>query len=150
MKVILLQSHDTLGNIGDVVSVKSGYARNYLLPNKIASIATDETIKNLEIWVEQQSIKEAKNRENLELLAKYLDKLTIKFELQAGDVGKLFGSVTSQMISDEIENQGYSIDKKEIILEESLKQTGNHFVHVDLGNELKPKVKVKISEGKKK
>ena len=146
MKVILLQSHDTLGNIGDVVSVKSGYARNFLLPNKIASIATDETIKNLGIWVEQQSIKEAKNRENLELLAKYLDKLTIKFELQAGEDGKLFGSVTSQMISDEIENQGYSIDKKEIILDEPLKQTGNHFVYVDLGENFKPKVKIKIKE----
>ena len=146
MKVILLQSYDTLGNIGDVVSVKSGYARNYLLPNKIASIATDETIKNLKIWVEQQSIKEAKNRENLELLAKYLDKLTIKFELQAGEDGKLFGSVTSQMISDEIENQGYSIDKKEIILDEPLKQTGNHFVYVDLGENFKPKVKIKIKE----
>jgi len=149
MKVILLKSHDKLGNIGDIVSVKNGYARNYLLPNKIASIATDDTIKALEIWIKQQATKEAKNRENLELLAKYLDKLTIKFELQAGEDGKLFGSVTSQMISDEIENQGYSIDKKEIILEDSLKQTGNHFVHIDLGNELKPKVKVKISEEKK-
>ncbi len=148
MKVILLKSHNSLGNIGDIVSVKSGYARNYLLPNKIASIATDESIKNLKIWIEQQSTKEAKNRENLELLAKYLDKLTIKFELQAGEDGKLFGSVTSQMISDEIENKGYSVDKKEIVLEEPLKQTGNHFVHIDLGNDLKPKIKIKISEDK--
>ena len=77
-----------------------------------------------------------------------LDKLTLKFNLQAGEDGKLFGSVTSQMISDEIDKQGYSIDKKEIILEESLKQTGNHFVHVDLGEDLKPKIKIKISEEK--
>ena len=103
MKVILLKSHDTLGKTGDIVSVKSGYARNYLLPNKIATIATDTTIKSLQAWIEQQSIKEAKNKENLESLAKYLGKLTIKFSLQAGEDGKLFGSVTSQMISDEIE-----------------------------------------------
>ena len=77
---------------------------------------------------------------------KHLNKLTLKFELQAGDEGKLFGSVTSQMISDEIESLGYSIDKKEIILEEPLKQTGNHFVHVDLGENFKPKVKIKIKE----
>ena len=149
MKVILLKSHDTLGKTGDIVSVKSGYARNYLLPNKIATIATDTTIKSLQAWIDQQSIKEAKNKENLESLAKYLGKLTIKFSLQAGEDGKLFGSVTSQMISDELENQGYSVDKKEIVLDEPLKQTGNHFVYIDLGNDLKPKVKVKISEEKK-
>ena len=149
MKIILLKSQDTLGNVGDIVNVKDGYARNYLIPNKIASYATKENIKTLNTWIEQQTIKEAKNRENLELLTKSLDKLTLKFSLQAGDDGKLFGSVTSQMISGEIENLGYSIDKKEIILEEPLKQTGNHFVYIDLGNDLKPKVKVKISTEKK-
>ena len=149
MKVILLKSQDTLGNVGDIVNVKVGYARNYLIPNKIASFATKENIQTLNAWIEQQTIKEAKNRENLELLTKSLDKLTLKFSLQAGDDGKLFGSVTSQMISDEIEALGYSIDKKEIILEEPLKQTGNHFVHIDLGDNLKPKVKVKISAEKK-
>ena len=82
------------------------------------------------------------------MLAKYLNKLTIKFELQTGEEGKLFGSVTSQMISDEIENQGYSVDKKEIILEEPLKQTGNHFVNINLGNDFDAKTKVKISEKK--
>tara|TARA_B100000959_G_C14915203_1_gene596983 strand:- start:734 stop:1183 length:450 start_codon:yes stop_codon:yes gene_type:complete len=149
MKIILLKSHDNLGNVGDVVSVKDGYARNFLIPNQIASIASKENIKSLKVWVEQQGKKEANNRKNLELLSKYLDKLTLKFSLEAGDDGKLFGSVTSQMISDEIENQGYSVDKKEIILEESLKQTGNHFVHIDLGENLKPKIKIKISELKK-
>ena len=149
MKVILLKSQDTLGNVGDIINVKDGYARNYLIPNKIASYATKENIKTLNAWIEQQAIKEAKNRENLELLTKSLDKLTLKFSLQAGDDGKLFGSVTSQMISDEIENLGYSIDKKEIVLEEPLKQTGNHFVYIDLGNDLKPKVKVKIATEKK-
>ena len=146
MKVILLKTHDQLGKVGDVVNVKAGYARNFLIPNNIASVATDQNIKNLKIWIASEEVKEAKNRENLELLDKHLNKLTLKFELQAGDEGKLFGSVTSQMISDEIESLGYSIDKKEIILEEPLKQTGNHFVHVDLGENFKPKVKIKIKE----
>ena len=121
---------------------------NYLIPNQLASVATEQNMKNLKIWLQQEEVKEAKNKENLELLNKYLNKLTLKFELEAGEDGKLFGSVTSQMISDEIENQGYSIDKKEIILEESLKQTGNHFVIIDLGEDLKPKVKIKISAKK--
>ena len=71
--------------------------------------------------------------------------LTLKFSLKAGENDKLFGSVTSQMISEEIENLGYSIDKKEIILEDSLKEVGNHFVYINLGEDLKPKVKIKIN-----
>tara|TARA_Y100000590_G_C15585170_1_gene963881 strand:+ start:359 stop:805 length:447 start_codon:yes stop_codon:yes gene_type:complete len=148
MKIILLKSQNNLGNVGDIVNVKDGYARNFLIPNKIASVASKENISSLQSWIEQESKKEANNRKNLELLAKYLDKLTLKFSLQAGEGGKLFGSVTSQMISDEIDQQGYSVDKKEIILEEPLKQTGNHFVHVNLSEDLKPKIKIKISEEK--
>ena len=103
MKIILLQTYETLGQVGEIVNVKSGYARNFLFPKKIAQIATDANIKSLESWLKQEEIKEAKNKENKELLVKYLNKLTLKFELQAGENEKLFGSVTSQMISDEIE-----------------------------------------------
>ena len=148
MKVILLETDEHLGQIGDIVNVKPGYARNYLIPNKKASIATKENIVYFEKWIESQKIKEAKNRENIELLAKQLDKMTLKFTLKAGENDKLFGSVTSQMISDEIENSGYSIDKKEIELKEPIKDLGNHFVHVNLGDNLKPKIKIKIQAEK--
>ena len=148
MKVILLETDEHLGQIGDIVNVKPGYARNYLIPNKKASIATKENIVYFEKWIESQKIKEAKNRANIELLAKQLDKMTLKFTLKAGENDKLFGSVTSQLISDEIENLGYSIDKKEIELEEPIKDLGNHFVHVNLGDNLKPKVKIKIQAEK--
>ena len=148
MKVILLQTYETLGQVGEVVNVKPGYARNYLFPKKIAQIATDANVKSLESWLKQEEIKEAKSRENKELLVKYLNKLTLKFELKAGENEKLFGSVTSQMISDEIEKLGYGIDKKELILVDALKTIGNHFVEVDLGSELKAKIKIKISAAK--
>ena len=148
MKVILLQSNEHLGEIGEIVNVKAGYARNFLIPNKMASIATEENIAYFKKWIESEQIKEAKTRANIELLAKQLDKMTLKFTLKAGENDKLFGSVTSQMISDEIENLGYSIDKKEIVLDESLKEIGNHFVHINLGEDLKPKVKIKIQAEK--
>ena len=148
MKVILLQSNEYLGEIGEIVNVKAGYARNFLIPNKMASIATEENIAYFEKWIESEQIKEAKTRANIELLAKQLDKMTLKFTLKAGENDKLFGSVTSQMISDEIEKLGYSIDKKEIVLDESLKEIGNHFVHVNLGEDLKPKIKIKIQAEK--
>ncbi|MAZ60862.1 MAG: 50S ribosomal protein L9 [Candidatus Marinimicrobia bacterium] len=148
MKIILLQTHEKLGQIGEIVNVKSGYARNFLIPNKIASIATDDNIQYYNKWIENQKIKEAKNRKNLELLSNQLDKLTLKFELKAGENDKLFGSVTSQMISDELDKKGYSIDKKEIVLDESLKEIGNHFVYIHLNESLKPKIKVKIAAEK--
>ena len=148
MKIILLKTQENLGQIGEIVNVKSGYARNFLIPNKIAQIATDNNIKSLKAWLGQQEIKEAKNRENKELLVKYLNKLTLKFELQAGEEDKLFGSVTTQMISEELEQKGYSVDKKELILEEPIKATGNHFVEVDFGDDLKAKIKIKVTAAK--
>tara|TARA_B100001029_G_C15035669_1_gene439966 strand:+ start:218 stop:664 length:447 start_codon:yes stop_codon:yes gene_type:complete len=148
MKVILLKTNEHLGEIGEIINVKPGYARNYLIPQKIATLATKENITYYTQWIENQKIKEAKSRENIQLLAKQLDKMTLKFSLKAGENDKLFGSVTSQMISEEIENLGYSIDKKEIILEDSLKELGNHFVYINLGEDLKPKVKIKIKAEK--
>ena len=148
MKIILLKTQENLGQIGEIVNVKSGYARNFLIPNKIAQIATDNNIKSLKAWLGQQEIKEAKNRENKELLVKYLNKLTLKFELQAGEEDKLFGSVTTQMISEELEQKGYSVDKKELILEEPIKTTGNHFVEVNFGDDLKAKIKIKVTAAK--
>ena len=148
MKVILLKTNEHLGEIGEIINVKPGYARNYLIPQKIATLATKQNITYYTQWIENQKIKEAKSRENIQLLAKQLDKMTLKFSLKAGENNKLFGSVTSQMISEEIEKLGYSVDKKEIILEDSLKELGNHFVHINLGEDLKPKVKIKIKAEK--
>ena len=85
MKIILLKTHDKLGNAGDIVNVKAGFARNFLFPQKIAQLATESNIKMLENWLQQQEKQEAKNRENIDLLAKYLNKLVLKFELQSSD-----------------------------------------------------------------
>ena len=149
MKIILKKSHKNLGNPGDVVNVKPGFARNFLFPQQIAEIATEANIKALENWLSIQEIKEAKSRENIELLAKYLNKLVLKFSLETGEDDKLFGSVTSQMISDEIEKEGYSVDKKEIILEEPIKNVGTHKVIIDLGYDYKPEIKIKVSAANK-
>ena len=144
MKIVLKKSHKNLGNPGDVVNVKPGFARNFLFPQQIAEIATEANIKALENWLSLQEIKEAKSRENIELLAKYLNKLVLKFSLETGEDDKLFGSVTSQMISDEIEKEGYSVDKKEIILEEPIKNVGTHKVIIDLGYDDIHEIKIKV------
>ena len=145
MKIILLQSYENLGKVGDIVNVKPGFARNYLIPNRIGSLATKQNIKSLELFLKSQELKEAKNRVNLEALSKKLNSLTLKFSVNAGEDDKMFGSVTSQMIADELEKQEYIIDKKEIVLEEPIKSLGNHKVEINLGYELETKIKIKVS-----
>ena len=145
MKIILLQSYENLGKVGDVVNVKPGFARNYLIPNRIASLATKQNIKSLEVFLKSQELKEAKNRVNLEALSKKLNSLTLKFSVNTGEDDKIFGSITSQMIADELEKQEYIIDKKEIVLEEPIKALGNYKVIVNLGYELDTKIKIKVS-----
>jgi len=148
MKIILLQTYENLGKVGEIVNVKPGFARNYLIPNKIASLATAQNIKALEVFLKSQETKEAKNRVNLEALSKKLNSLTLKFEVQVGEDEKLFGSVTSQMISDELANKGYTIDKKEIQLDDSIKELGNYKIEINLGYELETKIKVKVVASK--
>tara|TARA_Y100000590_G_scaffold344174_1_gene393514 strand:+ start:63 stop:512 length:450 start_codon:yes stop_codon:yes gene_type:complete len=148
MKIILLKSYDKLGKVGDVVNVKAGFARNYLIPNQIGSPATKQNIKSLESFLRSQEIKEAKNRTNLEALSKKLNSLTIKFEMQAGEDDKLFGSITAQMIADELAEQGFNIDKKEINIADPVKTLGNHKININLGYELETKIKIKVSSAK--
>ena len=149
MKVILIQDVDNLGKIGDSVNVKNGYARNFLIPNKLALFANDQNMKSIQSMLKQQELKNAKERSNLESLSKVLDKVTLKFELKAGEEGKLFGSVTSQMISDELAKQDLNIDKKEIVLDEPIKELGKHKVSIDLGENLSASIQIKVNEESK-
>ena len=149
MKVILIQDVDNLGKIGDSVNVKNGYARNFLIPNKLALFANDQNMKSIESMLKQQELKNAKERSNLESLSKVLDKVTLKFELKAGEEGKLFGSVTSQMISDELAKQDLSVDKKEIVLDEPIKELGKHKIDINLGENLSASIQIKVNEESK-
>ena len=145
MKILLSQDVEQLGKMGDIVTVKDGYARNYLIPQRKAIQATEQNILNIQAEAEKRKEKEAKKRADLNALAERLNKLTIKFTLKAGEDDKLFGSVTSQMIIDELSSQGFNIDKKEIEIDDSIKTLGNYFIHINLGYDLKAKVKIKVS-----
>ena len=102
MKIILNKSVDNLGNEGEIVTVKDGFARNYLIPQGIARNATEKNIIAIQKEIKIRELNEAKTRKNMQALNKQLNKLSLKFELKAGEDDKLFGSVTSQMISDAI------------------------------------------------
>jgi large subunit ribosomal protein L9 len=145
MQIILNQDVETLGKAGEIITVKPGFARNYLIPQGIATMATKKNIEATQKVIEIQERKDARTRTNLEALAERLNKLTLKFELQAGEDDKLFGSVTNIMIAEAIAEKGYTVDRKEIEMEETIKSVGNHFVVVKLGNGFSGRIKIKVA-----
>ena len=144
MKIILKQSVDTLGKEGDIVKVKSGYGRNYLIPKGLGVLATPSMINATMQEIERKAIKEAKSKENLEIIANKLNTIKLTFALKAGEDDKLFGSVTTQMISDSLDEKGFKVDKKYISVEDSIKSLGNFSAIVDFGDDISAKVKLKV------
>jgi len=144
MKIILKQSVDTLGKAGDIVQVKSGYGRNYLIPKGLGVLATPSMINATMQEIERKAIKEAKSKENLEIIVNKLNTIKLTFALKAGEDDKLFGSVTTQMISDSLNEKGYKVDKKYIAVDETIKALGNYSAIVDFGDDISAKVKLKV------
>jgi len=145
MQIILNQDVDTLGKAGEIITVKPGFARNYLIPQGMATMATKKNIEATQKSIETQERKDARTRTNLEALAERLNKLTLKFDLKAGEDDKLFGSVTNIMIAEAIAEKGYTVDRKEIEMEEAIKSVGNHFVMVKLGGGFSGRIKIKVA-----
>ncbi|HOV98682.1 MAG TPA: 50S ribosomal protein L9 [Bacteroidota bacterium] len=144
MKIILRKDVDTLGKVGDVVSVKDGYARNYLIPIGIAFEATEGALRQVEEEKKQQVRRLEKERTNAENLAVQLEKISITIKMKVGEEEKLFGSVTAQMIADALTEKGITIDKRLIELEEPLKALGIYDVPIKLQGGVTSKIKVWI------
>ena len=144
MKIILLQSVRGLGDPGEIVNVKSGYARNYLIPNDKAIYATKGNILQTEYKIEKSKELEIKRVSELEEVCKKLNKITLKFELQTSEEDKLFGSVTPQMVSNELLDNGFKIEKKNIEISEPIKSVGSHYVDIYLHKDVVAKIKVKV------
>lgn len=142
MKVILRKEHDKLGQIGTIADVKDGYARNYLIPRGIAYPATDGSMRALEEEKKQAERRSNKEMKESEKLAANLDKVSLTIKMKVGEDEKLFGSVTAQMVADGLKEQGYTIDKRVIDLEEPIKALGIYTVNVKLHASVVGKVKV--------
>ena len=144
MKIVLLESIRGLGDPGDIVNVKSGYARNYLIPQDMAIYATKNNIIQIENRIAKAKEHEAVRVEKLQAVADKLNKISLKFELQSGEEDKLFGSVTNQMIADQLIETGYTVERKDIIINDSIKTIGNHYVTIYLHKDVSAKVKIKV------
>ncbi|MDP3730720.1 MAG: 50S ribosomal protein L9 [Candidatus Omnitrophota bacterium] len=144
MKVILTQTVERLGRIGDVVNVKDGYARNYLFPKNVAKEATPGNMKTLESLKKKQSLEDAKKLDEAKALAQTIAVLSITINAKAGEEEKLFGAVTAEMISTALGNEKITVDKKDIVLDEPIKKLGVYQVGVKIHPEVKASLRVWI------
>ena len=142
MKIILRQDHAKLGKLGDIVEVKDGYARNFLLPRNIGFVATKGNLRALEEEKKQFDDRGKRELHQAEKLAVELEKISVTLKVKVGEDDKLFGSVTSQMIADALKEKGVTADKRIIELEEPIRALGIYTVNLKLHTSVVGKVKV--------
>ncbi len=143
--VLLREDIDNLGARGEIVRVKAGYARNYLLPRKLAVQATASNVKQIEQERAALLKKEAKERGGAESQAEQMRKLSLSFERKVGEHGILYGSVTSMDIAEALKERGYEIDRRRITLREAIKETGEFTVGVRLHREVNVDIPVIVT-----
>jgi large subunit ribosomal protein L9 len=143
-QVLLREDIDNLGARGEIVRVKAGYARNYLLPRKLAVEATTNNVRQIEGERAALVKREAKERSTADAQAEQLRNLTLRFERKIGEAGVLYGSVTSMDIAHALKEQGYEVDRRRIVLREPIKRFGNYEVPLRLHRDVTVDLPVKV------
>ncbi|MSO21861.1 MAG: 50S ribosomal protein L9 [Acidobacteria bacterium] len=144
MEIILRDKIEKLGVRGDVVSVSSGYARNYLLPKKLAVLATPANMKQIEQEKAASVRREALEREDAEALAQQMSQVVIQVSRKVGENEVLYGSVTGMDIAELLAGKGFTIDRRKLELPEAIKSLGQHDVPLKLHREVTAFIKVEV------
>jgi len=145
MQIILLQDVENLGHKDDLITVKDGYARNYLIPKKLAVIATESAKLVLAENKKQRAHKEAKLKENAQSLATRIGVLKLTIGVKASTTGKIFGSVTPLMIAEAINKNGFEIDRRQIIVaDDHIKEVGNYTIKIKLHKDIFVEVPMEV------
>ena len=148
MKVILTQDVRGKGKRGQMIEVSDGYARNFLLPRKLAQEATADNVNTMRMNDKATQERQAKERAEALETSKRLQELTVVVTAKGGGAGRLFGSVTNAEVAEAMEKQfGIQLDKRKIVLDEPIKTTGVYTVKCKLGYEITAEVKVEVKEG---
>ena len=148
MKVVFLQDVKGQGKKGDIKDVSDGYARNYLLPRKLASEATADTLNAIKLKEKAKAAQAAKEKAQAEEYAKKLEAVQVKVRAKAGSSGKLFGAVTSDAISQALKEQfDMDIEKNKIVQSEPIKSYGSYTVKAKLGYEVSANINLLVVEG---
>ncbi len=143
--ILLREDIDNVGGRGEIVKVKAGYARNYLLPHGFASLATKGNVKQIEQERAALLKRAAVERTTAEAQKDQMESLALTFERKAGEHGTLFGSVTSMDIADALKAKGYEIDRRKIVMKDAIKETGEYTVNVKLHREVTLVVPVTVT-----
>ena len=146
MQIILQEDVEKLGTRGQVVEVKAGYARNFLLPRKLALEASPGNMKRLEKMRATFAKKEATEKGDAEKLAELLAAVSLEFARKAGESDQLFGSVTSADVSESLAAQGFTIDKRKIVLVDPIKTVGEYQIPIKLYREIVASVKLTVKK----
>lgn len=144
MQVVLRQDVEKLGTAGEVVSVKDGYARNFLVPRKLAYVATTGALKRIEQEMKQLAKRIELEKMELSQVAEKLAQLSVTIPMKVGEEEKLYGSVTAQMVSDGLGNQGYMVDRRSIVIGEPIRTLGAHEVQIKFKHGVTAAVKVNV------
>jgi large subunit ribosomal protein L9 len=149
MKVILVKDVQSLGTMGNVVKVKDGYARNYLIPRSLAIVASESNRKELEHKKREIDARKEKLVKETKELAHKIEKIKVTIHKQTGEEGKIFGSVTSSEIAAFFEAKGIDVSKKDIIFKEDIKKVGTYAAQINLHQEVVAQIKIKVEASPK-
>lgn len=145
MQIILIQDVEKVGHKDEIINVKDGYARNYLIPKKMAVIATESAKKVLAENIRQRAHKEAKIKESAEALASKIGTVKITIGVKASATGKIFGSVTPLMIAEAINKNGYEVERRQVIVaDDHIKEVGNYTVKVKLHKDVYVEIPMEV------
>jgi large subunit ribosomal protein L9 len=148
MEILLTKNFESLGEKNDIVTVKNGYARNYLIPNGIAILATESVKKMQAETLKQRAHKETKLKEEAEKIAKSIQKATVNVAAKVGENGKIFGSVSSIQLVDTLKSLGFDIDRKNVKLSNNnIKSIGKYTANIKLHKEVEVTIDFEVAEG---
>ncbi len=146
MEVILSQDVQALGKIGEVVKVKDGYARNFLIPKKLAFMATPANLKKIEQQKKKREAQNDQEKQEAEALAEKLSKVSCTLSVEVNDLDKLYGAISEIDIAKALEVEGFAVDKKDIVIEKPIEELGIFEVGINLHSEVTTKIRLWVTK----
>ena len=146
MEVILSKDIQTLGKLGEVVKVKDGYARNFLLPGKLAYPATPSNLKRIEQQEKKSKAQDEQAKKDAEVFAEKLNKVSCTLSVEVNDLDKLYGAIAEADIAKALEIEGFTVDKKDIVIEKPIEELGIFEIGINLHSEVTAKIRLWVTK----
>jgi len=146
MEIILSKDIQTLGKLGEVIKVKDGYARNFLLPRKLAYAATSANLKRIEQQEKKSKVQDEQAKKDAEVFAEKLNKTSCTIDVEVNDLDKLYGAIAEADIAKALEIEGFTIDKKDIVIEKPIEELGIFEIGINLHSEVTAKIRLWVTK----